>query len=190
VDTVCDARRLAEQVRTGDMAAIGSISRCYGERLLAVGLSRCRDRADAEDAVQDALLSAGRSLQGFRGEGTVESWLTRMVVNACSRMRRGQKNDPARHDPDAVVVDHDTPEASAARRRLARRLESALATLSPLDRVVVVLSDVEGWSAPQIAEELTMKPGTVRVRLHRARGRLREILDGPVTIGAGDGSQS
>lgn len=176
MEASCDAIRIAERVRAGDLDAIGQISRCYGDRLLAVGLRRCRDRADAEDAVQDALLSAGRSLQGFRGDGSVESWLTRMVVNACYRMRRGQKNDQSRHEVDADLPDNNTPEDGAARHELAQRLEDALATLQPLDQAVVILSDVEGWSAPQIATELTMKPGTVRVRLHRARQKLRENL--------------
>lgn len=176
MESSCDAVRIAERVRDGDLDALGQISRCYGERLMAVGLRRCRDRADAEDAVQDALLSAGGALQGFRGDGSVEGWLTRMVINACYRMRRGQKNDRGRHDTDTELPDNNTPEDGAARSQLARLLEDALAMLSPLDQAVVILSDVEGWSAPQIAMELTMQPGTVRVRLHRARKKLRTIL--------------
>jgi RNA polymerase sigma-70 factor (ECF subfamily) len=92
---LCRPDELVARMRAGDLDVLDALSRCYGARLLQVGQRRCRDADQAQDAVQDALLSAGEHLSDFRGEGSVEGWLVRLVTNACHRMRRGQKNNPA-----------------------------------------------------------------------------------------------
>lgn len=177
-DGICDPQKLVALARAGDLAALDGVTRCYGERLLAVGRRHCRTEEDAHDAVQDALLSAGKHLVDFRGDGSLEGWLVRMVARACGRMRRGRKNDPALHDPEAVPVDASAdPEAEVARSRLAGALGEALLTLSPQDRAIVLLAEAEGWTGPQIAEATGLTAGAVRVRLTRARQRLRERLD-------------
>ena len=184
-------------VRSGDLQALDRMTRCHGERLLAVGRRYCRDGADAEDAVQDALLAAGRHLESFRGDGSVEGWLVRMVANACHHMRRGRKN--ARHlhtslltpggaagresdessqlDVGAALESPDaTPEQRAMAGELALAVGSALQELDATNRAIVLLSEAEGWTGPEIAAELGLTPGAVRVRLTRARSRLRERL--------------
>lgn len=178
----CTAADLIELMRSGDLEALDRISRCYGERLMAVGRRYCGDAELARDAVQDALLAAGENLSDFRGDGSLEGWLVRMVANFCHRMHRGRKNDPSLHVDVANVelgAATDTPEDDVARGELMALLAGALQVLSPNDRSLVLLADGEGWTAPEIADAFDMTAGQVRTRLSRARRRLREHL-GPV----------
>jgi len=175
----CDADRLVALVRDGDIQALDALSRCYGERMLAVGRRRCRDESQAQDAVQDAYVAAGRNLQQFRGEGSLEGWLVRMVANACTRMRRGRKNDPNRHvavDP-TLPDDDDAPDEAVARGEVMAAIGEALLALAPRDRTLVLLADAQGWTAPEIAKATELTPGAVRTRLSRARRRLRGELE-------------
>ncbi|MCP4502875.1 MAG: sigma-70 family RNA polymerase sigma factor [Deltaproteobacteria bacterium] len=172
----CDAETLVKMVRGGDQGALEGLTRCYGERLVTVGRSYCRNREDADDAVQDALLAAGENMGHFRGDGSLEGWLVRMVVNACHRMRRGQKNSSALHTTDEEIAGDEDPEALAARGQMIAKLGDALLTLSAEDRALVLLSEAEEWTAPEIAEALDLKPGAVRSRLMRARKKLRDAL--------------
>lgn len=175
---LCSPSELVAQVKAGDIAVLDKLTRCYGERLVRVGQRYCRDSDQAMDAVQDALLSAGEHLQSFRGDGSLEGWLTRMVANACHHMRRGRKNDPALHTTEVDVDSplEDDPEEVAARAQLAEALGSALLDLQPQDRMLVLLAEAEDWTGPQIAKALDMTPGAVRSRLTRARAKLRESL--------------
>jgi RNA polymerase sigma-70 factor, ECF subfamily len=174
---LCDPHELARMARLADTDVLDRATSCFGDRLLTIARRYCRNEADADDAVQDAMVNAGAHLSDYRGEGRLESWLTTMVVNACRRMRRGQRNNPALHVVDTTLIDDGADaETLAARAELAAQLAEAFLELQPRDRAMVILSDVEGWKAPEIAEELGMSPGSVRTRLSRARARLREAL--------------
>jgi len=173
----CDPNELVRLMKAGDLEALDRMTRCFGQRLLAVGRSRCRNEDDAQDAVQDTLLQAGKHLTDFRGDGSLEGWLVRMVANACHRMRRGRKNDPGLHDTEAVLVDPTgSPEQAAAVGQLTEALGQALGELTPDERTLLLLADGEGWTGPEIAARLGIKPGAARVRLHRARAKVREQL--------------
>jgi RNA polymerase sigma-70 factor (ECF subfamily) len=184
-DDRCDPATLAALARAGDLAALDGLTRCQGERLLAIGRRHCRSEDEAQDAVQDALLTAGTNLQAYRGDGPLGAWVGRMVARACGRIRRGRKNDPAAHDADIeLVAPCADPELSVEEARLAARLGAALDALSASDRTVLLL-DAEGWTAPEIARELGARPDAVRARLVRARRRMATTL---VTLGGVDGS--
>lgn len=174
----CSPERLARLLREGDPAALDSITRCYSERLLAAGRRHCRTFDEAEDAVQDALTTVASDGRQFRGEGSLDGWLVRIVANACRRLSRGQKNNPAIHD-DLVVLDDraPSPETETARQEIRDLLDVALLELDPHDRVILLLSEVEEWTAPEIAEEVGLSAGAVRTRLTRLRARLRDALD-------------
>lgn len=184
----CDPEKLAELVRRGDGEALDRMTRCYGERLLRAGRRHCRSPEEAEDAVQDALLTAAGQLGQFRGEGTVEGWLVRIVASACRRIGRGQKNDANLHDSDAEPVDgEDSPEVLAARRELGELLNGVLLGLSPEDRLILLFAEVEGRSGEEIAMEIGLSHGAVRTRLTRLRAKLREALS-PVLGESTDGA--
>jgi len=170
----CDANELIRLVRAGDIEALDRMTRCHGERLLAVGTKACRDAELARDAVQDAMVAAGSNLQQWSGEGSLEGWLVRMVQHACHRMRRGRKNNPSLHTTDTVPVSFDaTPEELTERGRAAEALGEALTTLTPVDRLILLLADAQDWQGAEIAEKLAMNPATVRTRLARARKKIR-----------------
>jgi RNA polymerase sigma-70 factor (ECF subfamily) len=173
----CDPVALAELVKRGDAAALDRMTRCYGDRLLRAGRRHCRTAEEAEDAVQDTLLVAANELGSFRGDGSVEGWLVRIVASACRRLGRGRKNDASAHDPDAELADDaESPEALAARRELGELLNAALLELSPEDRLIVLLAEVEGRSGVEIAKETGLSHAAVRTRLTRLKGRLRASL--------------
>ena len=177
MNTACDPHQIAALARAGDLAALDLLTRCQGERLLAVGRRYCRTEEEARDAVQDALVSATLHLSAYRGEGAVDGWVVRMVARACGRMRRGQKNDTTRHDIDQELIsDEDGADISVGRARLAAALGEALLTLDPLDRAVLLLAEGEDWTGPEIAAETGLAPAAVRQRLSRTRRRIRERL--------------
>lgn len=173
----CNPNVLMRMMQGGSPAALDRITRCYGQRLLEAGARYCRTQTEAEDAVQDTMLIAATHLNDFRGQGSLEGWLVRVVASACRRMSRGRKNDFTRHDSqDALPSDAPSPYVITCRSELGQLLQQALLTLQPVDRLTLLLAEVEGWSAPEIAAELGLTPGAVRTRLTRIRGRLRKAL--------------
>jgi RNA polymerase sigma factor (sigma-70 family) len=176
-DEVCNPDRLTTLVRRVDPLALDRITRCYGDRLLAAGRRHCRTGDEAEDAVQDALVIAATHLGSFRGEGSLEGWLVRIVASACRRMSRGRKNAAELHD-DVVerLASPSSPESEAGAHELGDALSAALLELDPEDRLIVLLSEVDGFDAPEVAERVGLSPGAVRTRLTRIRGRLRAAL--------------
>lgn len=173
----CNPSVLVRLVRGGSRDAVDRITRCYGQRLLSAGQRYCRTHSEAEDAVQDALLQASLHLGDFRAEGSLEGWLIRIVANACRRMSRGRKHDASRHTShDEPTSEAPSPFDLSCRGELGQAIQRALLDLDPIDRLVVLLSEVEGYRAPEIADELGLTAGAVRTRLSRLRARLRETL--------------
>ena len=174
---LCDSKELTELLKSGDIEVLDRVTRCYGERLLMAARRYCARPDQAHDAVQDAALAAWKYGEGFRGDGSVDGWLVRLVATACNRMRRGQKNDSSRHVTEVELVDDDvTADTLVARSQMASQLGEALNTLKPDDRAIVILSDAQGWTAKEIAEALEMTPGAVRTRLSRLHAKLRDTL--------------
>lgn len=161
-------------MQAGDLRALDHIAREYGPRLARVALRCCRSPHDAEDAVQNALVQASRSLPTYRGTGSPLAWMATLVARSCYRFN-------ARHAPgvddDGVEVPCSCagPEAELERRRLGERLSDALMRLSRTDRLILILAS-EGWTGPEIAEQFDMTAVAVRNRLKRARQRVRARL--------------
>lgn len=173
----CDPTRLVELVKAGDGSALDDITRCYRARLLAAGKRHCRTSSEAEDAVQDALLFAATEPGAFRGDGSLEGYLTRVVARACRRLSRGLKNDVGSHDSDVELPTAErSPESRAAEQQLGAALDELLLALSATDRAVLLLAELEDYTANEIGAELGLSPGAVRTRLTRLRQRLRRDL--------------
>lgn len=176
-ERLCDPSQLFAMMQSGNQRALDRIVQCFGDQLMRVGRRYCRTVHDAEDAVQDVFVTTSEKMQSFRGEGSLEGWLVRMVINACRRMQRGRKNDPALHQEDAVLPDESqSPERATESREIGVHLRQALAELSQQDQMIVMLSEGDGWSAVEIAEKMGMTHGAVRTRLTRIRQALQKKL--------------
>ncbi|MGZ4602405.1 MAG: RNA polymerase sigma factor SigM [Kineosporiaceae bacterium] len=182
-----DPALLAAHV-AGDPDAFTVLVRRHRDRLWAVALRTMRDREDAADALQDALLSAFRNAAGYRGDAAVTTWLHRVVVNAClDRMRR-------RAVRAAVPLgDTDVPAPADDHGALESRLDvqAALARLPEAQRVAIVLVDLQGLSVGEAAAVLDVAEGTVKSRCSRGRLALARLFQGedrPPGRGAGGGT--
>jgi RNA polymerase sigma-70 factor, ECF subfamily len=179
----CSPERLMRLVREGRADALDQITRCYSQRLLEAGRRHCRTTSEAEDAVQDALISAGEQLAALRDDRKLEHWLVKVVASACRRLSRGQKNDRAAHDSLAVLVSDDDPERATGRRELGQLLERLLLSLSASDRSILLLAELEDSSADEIGAQLNMTAGAVRTRLSRLRSALTAALEKEIDAG-------
>jgi RNA polymerase sigma-70 factor, ECF subfamily len=179
----CSPDRLMRLVRDGRADALDQITRCYSQRLLEAGRKHCRSHAEAEDAVQDALISAGEQLGTLRDDQKLERWLVKVVASACRRISRGRKNDGALHDTESELVSDDDPERDTARRELGQLLERLLLELSATDRSILLLAELEDFGADEIGAQLGMTAGAVRTRLSRLRSALTATLEKEIDAG-------
>jgi RNA polymerase sigma-70 factor (ECF subfamily) len=169
---------LVERATVGEREAFDELVRRTQGDAYGLALRLTSDEEDARDVVQDAYLRAYRSLDKFRGDAQFGTWLYRIVAN-CAATTTGRRRRH-RHDPlpdDDAVVDERTdtdPGVQAEVADLRARLETAIRELPEKLRAVVVLRDVHDLPHDAIAAELGISVSAAKVRLHRARRRLRE----------------
>lgn len=144
--------------------------------------------ADAEDAVQDALLSAYTHLSQFRGQAQMSTWLTSIVTNSARMQLRKRPrqlhvslDEPIGDDPEYSIQGRladsaPSPEAKCSSSELGRGLRKLLGQLSPTLRKTFQLRDLDGLSTDEVARILQVPHGTVKARLARARKRLRHLM--------------
>jgi RNA polymerase sigma-70 factor, ECF subfamily len=170
-----DDRALLAAHVAGDPDAFTVLVRRHRDRLWAVALRTMRDREEAADALQDALLSAFRNAAGYRGDAAVTTWLHRVVVNAClDRMRRRAVR------PSVPLGDTDVPTPGDEQSALENRLDvaAALARLPEAQRAAIVLVDLQDLSVAEAATVLGVAEGTVKSRCSRGRLALARIIRG------------
>ncbi len=184
---------LVNAARGGDAAALETLLVRYQPHLYRFGLRMCGNTEDAGDVAQESLMSMARAVRDFRGDSSVSSWLYTIARRFCIKKRRRSKFAPATEESlDAVngpgVIDRladpaPGPEQIAANRELEQALLRAIDALDPTQREVLILRDVEGLSAPDVAKVLGVSVDAVKSRLHRARITVRQtlapVLDGP-----------
>ncbi|MEO6711803.1 MAG: RNA polymerase sigma factor SigM [Mycobacteriales bacterium] len=175
VDDIDDATLLRRHV-SGDAAAFGVLVARHRDRAWAVALRTLGDASEAEDAVQDAFLSAYRQAERFRGDAQFSTWLHRIVVNAClDRMRRRRVRPVVPYDADALAAIAD-PRDDIAQRETVVEVTDALARLSDDQRIAIILVDLHGLSVDEAAAVLDVPAGTVKSRCHRGRAQLAVLL--------------
>jgi len=180
-ENVCENldNRLQQQ---GDLdeTLMEAVARCLGEDVKRFAMARCGDkRGDVEDISQDAMLAAQRYLGTFRGEASLRTWLYKLVLSACSRSRRGRKNDPHLHrrlDDEWQVADPSNPEVVLLISERMKALEQALDELRPQDREMLAAAEWEGLSLEQLAQSSGLTVSAVKSRLFRIRRGLRESV--------------
>jgi len=172
----------------GDDAALSALVRAYHARVYRFGRRVCRDGFDADDAVQEAFVKLARRPEVARDAGVL-SWLFAVVMNACRKMlapfARERRNLGAQVD-DLDAAEDTTrldPEAAIARFELVSAVHAAIARLPPQAREVIVLRDLEGLSGEETCRALGIDLATMKSRLHRARGALRDDLSRTVDRG-------
>ena len=186
-DERTDAELLAAHV-AGDPDAFGEVVRRHRDRLWAVALRTCGDPEEAADAVQDALVSALRAADRFRGDSAVTTWLHRIVVNAClDRARRRAVRPTVPLEEGTSGPDDDAPRTGAAvvpvpdrTTTVEARLDvtAALARLPEAQRAALVLVDMYDVPVGEAAQILGVAEGTVKSRCSRGRAFLARLLSG------------
>jgi RNA polymerase sigma-70 factor (ECF subfamily) len=168
-------RSLVERAQHGDHEAFDALARAAYHRLFAIASRILRDPYAADDAAQDALVRAWRDLRGLRDPDSFDSWLHRLVVNACmDQVRRGKRR------PATVHVERlDAPEPADEVRLVADRdeLERAFLQLDVEHRTVLVLVHYMGMAPIEVSRTLGIPAGTVHSRLHYGLRRMRALIE-------------
>jgi RNA polymerase sigma-70 factor (ECF subfamily) len=174
---------LVARVRRGETALYEHIMRRYNARLFRAARAILRNDAEAEDAVQQAYISAYEHLGQFQGEARFSTWLTRIVVHAAlgrrrSIGRRAEVELPSETEEmmSGRNASAESPERALARRQLGGVIEAAIDALPDLYRVVFVLREVQQMSTAETAECLEVSEEVVKVRLHRGKLLLRDAM--------------
>jgi RNA polymerase sigma-70 factor (ECF subfamily) len=187
---VSEEAKLVAALQDGDAAAFEQLVRDNTGRMLSVARRYLRNEDDAQDAVQEAFLSAFKAIDRFEGEAQLSTWLHRIVVNSCLMRLRSRRRKPEESIEDQLpgflenghlaeptqgwrARADDLLESSEQRRLVRERIEQ----LPEGHRTVLLLRDIEGYDTQRTAIELEISPGAVKTRLHRARLALREQLE-------------
>jgi RNA polymerase sigma-70 factor (ECF subfamily) len=180
---------LVAHARRGDREAFRQIMRRGNQRLFRIARGVLNDDAEAEDAVQEAYTAAFSKLDGFRGEASLLTWMTRIVLNECyGRLRRRrptvgieQIEAAQQHDDGRILMfptryGNEDPAAGASRAQMRILIERAIDALPEPFRVVFVMREIEDCSIEETVSARDIRAETVKTRLHRARRLLRSAL--------------
>ncbi len=188
--TPVDEKELVDRLRAGDDAAYEELVRAYGGRMLAVARRMLRADEDARDAVQEAFVSAFKSIDRFEGSSRISTWLHRIVVNAALMKLRTKRRKPEASIeellPSFLEDGHMAAPASPWRavgddpveqREVSQLVRDSIERLPEGYRNVLLLRDIEDLDTEETAEIMGISPGAVKTRLHRARLALRGLLE-------------
>lgn len=183
-----------QAARRGDQAAFGELVRTYQKRVYALTVRMCPTPELAEEAAQEAFLSAWQGLPFFRGDAAFSTWLYRLASNACvDLLRKERRHQGLSLDDEAVGMEipdpAPTPEKAAEGKELRRQIEDGLRALSPEHREVLLLREIQQLSYDEIADVLSLDLGTVKSRISRGRRQLRDFLIRQGNFSASDASK-
>ena len=198
--------KLVDALLAGDEKAFGVVVNRYNRAMIRLAMAYVPNRAVAEEVAQDAWLAMVQGLSGFKGQSSLKTWLFGILLNRAKtkghRERRSVAFSTLQPPPGSrrsgkgddwavlreLICDRLAPAWGASKRNvspedralgseLRLRLEEAIASLPPAQRAVIVLRDVEGWSSGEVCDLLGITPENQRVRLHRARLRVRSAVE-------------
>jgi RNA polymerase sigma-70 factor (ECF subfamily) len=185
-----DEAALLARMRAGDGEAFETRVRTYGGRLLLVARRILGQEEDADDAVQDAFLSAFKGIRQFGAQSQLGTWLHRIVVNAAlGRLRRRQRHPEkpiesllphfgeGEHQIDPPAPWKATAETTVQNQETRELVQRCIGRLPESYRIVLLLRDIEGLATEETAKILDTSTAVVKTRLHRARQALRTLLD-------------
>lgn len=200
-----DERALVDALRRGEESAFVALVGLYAAPMLRLARTFVRDRAVAEEVVQETWLAVLNGIDGFKGRSSLKTWLFQILSNrAKTRAVRERRSAPfsaltGDGDEDEVAVDADrfcgdghrwvghwaaapsdwrhVPEERLLGKETLARMQEAIATLPPRQADVLVLRDVEGWGPDEVCAALGISDGNQRILLHRARSKVRAALE-------------
>jgi RNA polymerase sigma-70 factor, ECF subfamily len=172
---------LVDRCKAGDQQAWRQLVEATNREVYTVCLRILRDPHDAAEATQDTYLKVWRGLKGFRGEALFTTWLYRVATNAAlskqrSRGRRRRQETEAEEELLEQMPSQFSTESAAGARLELRDVDRALETLPEHYRSAIVLRDVYGLTMEEVAGQLRISETAAKVRVHRARKKLREML--------------
>ncbi|HEY5652217.1 MAG TPA: RNA polymerase sigma factor [Acidimicrobiia bacterium] len=171
-----DESELVELARRGDADAFGELVWRYRDTVYTLAV-RLVGPDLAPDVTQEALIRAWKAMPRFRGDAALGTWLHRITVNTAWTLRRRAARHETQQLDETIVDPADGPERAGELAEVRAEIGSAIGQLTPGQRVVLVLRDVYGWSHAEVGRELGITQTTAKVRLHRARKRLRMLLE-------------
>lgn len=180
-----DEQTLIRQAQRGDIEAFNTLVLRYQDRVYTLTYRIMCEEASAADMAQEAFITAYRRIETYRG-GSFRSWLLRIATNTCYDELRRLKRRPAVSIEDMPGADMDdgpalpdhlpTPEQAAQQTELSQAIQDCISGLGDDQRIIIILSDVQGMSYQEIAAVVGTKVGTVKSRLSRARVSVRDCL--------------
>ena len=175
---------LLERARAGDLAALEHLLVEVQPQLYRFSLKMCRHTEDAEDVLQDSMMTLARSFRDFRGASSLSTWMFTIARSFCIKKRRRSKYAPQTEESlEALPAGADQlrtsdlgPEDRAELTEAWEQVHAGIQRLAPDYREVLVLRDIEGLAAREVAEIVGISVSAVKSRLHRARAQLRDLL--------------
>ena len=197
--------RIVAALSQGDEAAFTELIDRHSAAMIRVAMTFVPSRAAAEEAVQETWIAVLRGIGDFEGRSSLKTWIFRILTNVAMRSGARERRsvpfaalaasedtgEPA-VDPDRFVPADDerfgghwavsptrwpTPEEGLLGRETREVIGAAIAKLPRAQRTVISLRDVEGWTSAEVCEALEISPGNQRILLHRARSRVRNVIE-------------
>ena len=186
LETQIDETQLVSLAQQGDQDALATLVETHQQRIYNVALRMCGNAQDAEETLQETFLSAIEALPRFEGRSQLSTWLYRIASNACLMRKRRESRDPTLlMEPDEDGADPlpryfvdwtYRPDDILLDRELQDFLEDAILKLPETLRIVFIWRELEGLSTAETAEAVGISESATKVRLHRARLQLRDLL--------------
>jgi RNA polymerase sigma-70 factor (ECF subfamily) len=174
-----DESELIRRSKQGDLDSFNRLVELHQRQAYNLAWRMLGQVEAAEDATQDAFLSAWKGILGFR-QGNFRAWLLSIVANACKDQLRARRRRPVistdELELEALPSGGESPEEYVLRQELVAEIQRGLATLPPNQRLAIILRDLQGLSYEEIAQATARSLGTVRSRLSRGRAHLRDYL--------------
>jgi RNA polymerase sigma-70 factor (ECF subfamily) len=182
---------LVDRCRQGDRESFAQLMRLHERQIFNFTYRMLGDEEEAEDLTQDIFVAAFKGIRKFRGEAKFSTWLYRIALNQtrnrikylsrrdffAKQNRRAQhKEESPWENPEFLADSAPTPEQWTLTKSMAAQVQECLDQIPPQARQILVLRDVQGFSYEELSEMLSLNPGTVKSRLHRARSALQQRL--------------
>ena len=182
-------------LRNGDPGCYETLVRQYGGQMLAVARRYLKDEVEAQDCVQDAYLQAFRNIYKFQQRSSLKSWLHRIVVNSALMKIRSRKrhpeefieDNPSKFDSNGFRMGNESGitlsvEMLAVKKETREMIRRCIDQLPEHARILLLLRDIEGYTTSETATLLGISNGAVKTGLHRARGKLKLLLESIINV--------